>query len=101
MRWLTVDSGSLLDLIDMDDDVYTATKAEGTAGVTRQQIFPVLDKARRIVRSAAQRESDADQAQRAVPADRTRIGQLPDHHGRRPDLDQGIRPNPARATDRR
>ena len=26
MRWLTVDSGSLLDLIDMDDDVYTATK---------------------------------------------------------------------------
>ncbi|MEV4674020.1 MULTISPECIES: ATP-dependent DNA helicase [Actinomadura] len=53
MRGLTVDSGSLLDLIDMPDDKYTATKAEGTVGVNKAQIFPVLDEARRIVRSAA------------------------------------------------
>ena len=53
MRGLTVGSGSLLDLIDMADDKYAATKAEGTAGVTKPQIFPVLDEARRLVRSAA------------------------------------------------
>ncbi len=53
MRGLTLGSGSLLDLIDMPDDKYAATKAEGTAGVTNLQIFPVLDEARRIVRSAA------------------------------------------------
>ncbi|MUN35408.1 ATP-dependent DNA helicase [Actinomadura litoris] len=53
MRGLTVGSGSLLDLIDMPDDKYTATKAEGTVGVTKAQIFPVLDEARRIVRSTA------------------------------------------------
>ncbi|MFG2000443.1 ATP-dependent RecD-like DNA helicase [Spirillospora sp. NPDC048911] len=53
MRGLTVSSGSLLDLIDMPDDKYAATKAEGTVGATKAQIFPVLDEARRIVRSAA------------------------------------------------
>ena len=53
MRGLTLGSGSLLDLIDMPDDKYAATKAEGTAGVTNLQIFPVLDEARRIVRSVA------------------------------------------------
>ncbi|GAA4053549.1 ATP-dependent RecD-like DNA helicase [Actinomadura miaoliensis] len=53
MRGLTVGSGSLLDLINMPDDKYAATKAEGTVGVTKAQIFPVLDEARRIVRSAA------------------------------------------------
>src|SRR5690606_31993475 len=49
----TVGSGSLLDLIDMPDDQYAATKAAGTARVAKPQIFPVLDEARRIVRSAA------------------------------------------------
>jgi hypothetical protein len=53
MRALTVSSGSLLDLIDASDDRYAAAKAEGTAGVTKPQIFPVLDEARRIIRSAA------------------------------------------------
>jgi hypothetical protein len=53
MRALTVSSGSLLDLIDTTDDRYAAAKAEGTAGTTKPQIFPVLDEARRIVRSAA------------------------------------------------
>ncbi|MFI6031375.1 ATP-dependent RecD-like DNA helicase [Amycolatopsis magusensis] len=53
MRGLTVGSGSLLDLVDMADDRYEATKAEGTAGVIKPQIFPVLDEARRILRSTA------------------------------------------------
>lgn len=53
MRGLTVGSGSLLDLIDMPEDQYTATKLAGTAGVTTPKIFRVLDEARRIVRSAA------------------------------------------------
>jgi hypothetical protein len=53
MRGLTVGSGSLLDLIDMADDEYVATKARGTTGVAKPLIFPVLDEARRIVRSAS------------------------------------------------
>lgn len=53
MHGLTVGSGSLLDLIDMPDEDYQATKAQGTAGVARPQIFPALDEARRIVRSGA------------------------------------------------
>lgn len=52
MHGLTVGSGSLLDLIDMPDDRYEATKAAGTAGVAKPQIFPVLDEVRRIVWSA-------------------------------------------------
>ena len=53
MNGLTVGSGSLLDLIDMPDAQYAATRAAGTASATKPQIFPVLDEARRIVRSAA------------------------------------------------
>ncbi len=53
MRGLTAGSGSLLDLVDMPDDQYAAARAKGTAGVATPQIFPVLDEARRIVRSAA------------------------------------------------
>lgn len=53
MRGLTLGSGSLLDLIDMADDSYLATKAQGTAGISNPQVFPVLDEARRIVRSAS------------------------------------------------
>jgi hypothetical protein len=53
MHGLTVGSGSLLDLIDMPDEKYAETKAAGTARVTKPQIFPMLDEARRIVRSAA------------------------------------------------
>jgi hypothetical protein len=53
MRGLTVGSGSLLDLVDIPDEKYAATKAEGTIGVNKPQIFPALDEARRIVRSSA------------------------------------------------
>src|SRR5665811_2382513 len=37
----------------MPDDQYAATRTTGTASATKPQIFPVLDEARRIVRSAA------------------------------------------------
>ena len=53
MNGLTVGSGSLLDLIDMPDAQYAATRAAGTESATKPQIFPVLDEARRIARSAA------------------------------------------------
>ena len=53
MRGLTVGSGSLLDLVDLPDDKYATVRAAGTADVTKPQVFPVLDEARRIVRSAA------------------------------------------------
>jgi hypothetical protein len=53
MRGLTVRSGSLLDLCDMPDVQYSALRAAGTASMDRPQIFPLLDDARRIVRSAA------------------------------------------------
>jgi energy-coupling factor transporter ATP-binding protein EcfA2 len=52
MRWLTDNATSLLDLMDMSDDEYAAVKTRAMSG-TKPQIFPVLDKARRIVRSAA------------------------------------------------
>ena len=52
MNGLTAGSGSLLDLIDMPDGQYAATRDAGTASATKPQIFLVLDEARRIVRSA-------------------------------------------------
>ena len=52
MHGLTASSGSLLDLLDMADDVYAQARAAGT-GDTKAQIFPILDEVRRIVRSAA------------------------------------------------
>ncbi len=52
MKWLTVGAGSLLDLVDMPDVSYSAMRAD-TARVSKSQLFPVLDKARRLVRSAA------------------------------------------------
>nr|VFK50458.1 MAG: UvrD-like helicase C-terminal domain-containing protein [Candidatus Kentron sp. TUN]VFK51697.1 MAG: UvrD-like helicase C-terminal domain-containing protein [Candidatus Kentron sp. TUN] len=53
MHGLTAGSDSLLDLVDMSDDKYVTARAGGTAGFAKPQIFPVLDEARRIVRSAA------------------------------------------------
>lgn len=53
MRGLTASSGSLLDLIDMPDDKYVTVRAAGTANLSNPQVFPLLDEARRIVRSAA------------------------------------------------
>lgn len=52
MHHLTSGSDSLLDLLDMPDNKYVAVRSAGTAGVTKPLIFPVLDEARRIVRSA-------------------------------------------------
>lgn len=53
MRWLTTGSGCLLDLIDMPDDQYDTVRAGGTSEGVKPLVFPVLDKVRRIVRSAA------------------------------------------------
>jgi hypothetical protein len=53
MRVLTVGSGNLLDLIDLPDGKYAEMRAAGVAGVDKPQIFPVLDRARDIVKSAA------------------------------------------------
>ncbi|MEO1122578.1 MAG: ATP-dependent RecD-like DNA helicase [Cyanobacteria bacterium J06639_16] len=53
MQRLTVSSSSLLDLMDIPDYKYARVRAKGTAGVLKPQIFPTLDEARRIVRSAA------------------------------------------------
>jgi hypothetical protein len=57
MRELTVSSGTLLDMIDLSEEKYEAAKATvkaaGAGGVTRPQLFPVLDQVRRIVRSTA------------------------------------------------
>lgn len=53
MRRLTVRSSSLLDLVDISDDEYVKVRTEGTANIVKPQIFPTLDKARRIVRSSA------------------------------------------------
>lgn len=51
MNGLTEGSGNLLELIDMPDDQYAATRATGAAGTSKPQLFPVLDEARRIIRS--------------------------------------------------
>ena len=53
MHGLTAGSDSLLDLLDMPDDKYATVRAGGTADGTKPLVFPVLDEARRIVRSAA------------------------------------------------
>jgi len=53
MDGLTEGSGSLLELMDMSDDQYAATRARGTTSISKPQIFPVLDEARRIIRSGA------------------------------------------------
>ena len=52
MRVLTANSSSLLDVVDMFDGNYALLKATATASVSKPQVFPVLDEARRIVRSA-------------------------------------------------
>jgi len=53
MHWLTASSGSLLDLLDIPDEQYAKARAEAAAGGAQLLIFPVLDEARRIVRSGA------------------------------------------------
>ncbi|WP_236695148.1 ATP-dependent DNA helicase [Pseudomonas sp. PI1] len=53
MDRLTVGSGSLLDLLDLSDEKYARVRADAIAGNALPLIFPVLDTARRIVRSSA------------------------------------------------
>jgi hypothetical protein len=53
MQGLTATSGSLLDLIDMDDDAYLSARFVPKAGDTVPAIFPIIDEARRIIRSRA------------------------------------------------
>lgn len=53
MRWLTAESGCLLDLVEMSDDKYAAVRTAATADIAKPQIFPVLNEVRRIVRPAA------------------------------------------------
>lgn len=53
MQRLTAGAGSLLDLLDITDDQYAKARAEAAGGGAQPQIFPVLDEARRIVRSRA------------------------------------------------
>ena len=52
MRRLTANSGSLIDLLDLSDQQYESVRNRATEGVGKPLLFPVLDEARRIVRSA-------------------------------------------------
>lgn len=51
MGYLTNNNESLLSLLEMPDSLYQAMKDQGLNGISKPQIFPVLDKARQIVRS--------------------------------------------------
>jgi hypothetical protein len=53
MYGLTAGSGSLLDLLDISDDRYAQARANATTDGAQPLIFPVLDRARLIVRSHA------------------------------------------------
>lgn len=50
-QWLTTTAGSLLDLMDMDDEAYQLVRFVPRSADTRLSIFPILDQARRIVRA--------------------------------------------------
>lgn len=51
MSYLTNNSESLVSLLEMADNLYQAMKNQALSGISRPLIFPVLDKARQIVRS--------------------------------------------------
>ena len=51
MRWLTDGGGSLVDLVEMNDDAYAAMRQAHAKGAAKLQIFPQLDRARQIIRS--------------------------------------------------
>ncbi|WP_045771193.1 ATP-dependent DNA helicase [Xanthomonas albilineans] len=50
-QWLTNTAGNLLDLMDMDENAYQATRFVPKSVDTRLAIYPILDEARRIVRA--------------------------------------------------
>lgn len=52
-NWLTTHRATLLDLVDLPDGRYTSVRAQATANITTERIFPVLDKARRLLRRKA------------------------------------------------
>ncbi len=49
MKWLTVNSANLLDLVGMCNSQYAMLRAAGTADMVKPRLFPVLDKVRHIV----------------------------------------------------
>lgn len=49
MSYLTVNSESLVSLLEMADNLFQAMKDQALTGVSKPQIFPVLDRARQIV----------------------------------------------------
>lgn len=51
MSYLTINSESLVSLLEMADSLYQAMKDQALSGVSKPLIFPVLDRARQIVRS--------------------------------------------------
>ena len=53
MGWLTVNSVSLLDLVDLPSNEFEKIKVDGIANMTRPRLFPLLEKVRRIVMSTA------------------------------------------------
>lgn len=53
MRWLTIGSRNLVELIDMSDANYAAMRAAGSGDGFKLQIFPCLDVVRQIARSGA------------------------------------------------
>lgn len=53
MGWLSTRSGSLLDIVEMSDPIYASLKEAALASAGRLQMFPVLDQARRVIRSNA------------------------------------------------
>lgn len=49
MRYLTTNSESLVSVLEMADNLYQAMRYQALTGVSKPQIFPVLDRARQIV----------------------------------------------------
>ncbi len=53
MHGLTVNSSSLLDLVELPDDQYATVRTAAIGSTTKSYIFPMLDEVRRITRSGA------------------------------------------------
>lgn len=53
MQYLTATKSNLLDLVDAEDDYYMHIRSLATRRVRKTHIFPVLDKARQIVKAGA------------------------------------------------
>lgn len=53
MAMLTNESANLLDLLDMSEQAYACVKIAATASMTSHKLFPILDKARELIRTQA------------------------------------------------